>query len=236
MDPRTENDNRKLIEFWNSAFAMSEEDRAEERERGQDGWKDTAPSEKLFDAACSLASKKKVLDYGCGNAWAGIAAAKSGCPDVTAVDVSAGAAEMVGFYADLYGTTDRIHISCVDPDWLSSVPDGSFDGIICSNVIDVVPPETAANIIEEFSRIAAGDAAVIIGMNYYMSPEKAAKRGTELVDGNKVYVDGVLRLVSRSDAEWAELFSECFSVKTLDHFAWPGEEKETRRLFVLGNG
>ena len=236
MDPRTEDDNRKLIEFWNSAFAISEEDRAEERERGQDGWKDMAPSEKLFNAACSLASKKKVLDYGCGSAWAGIAAAKSGCSDVTAMDVSAGAAEMAGFYADLYGTADRMHISCVAPDWLSSVPDGTFDGIICSNVIDVVPPETAGYIIKEFSRIAAGDAVVIIGMNYYMSPEKAAERGTELVDGNMVYVDGVLRLVSRSDEEWAEMFSEYFSVKMLDHFAWPGEQKETRRLFVLEKG
>ena len=236
MDTRTESDNRKLIEFWNSAFAMSEEDKAEERERGQDGWKDMAPSEKLFNAACSLASKKKVLDYGCGSAWAGIAAAKSGCPDVTVVDVSAGAAEMAGFYADLYGTADSMHISCVAPDWLSSVPDGTFDGIICSNVIDVVPPETAGYIIKEFSRIAAVDAVVVIGMNYYMSLEKAVERGTELVDGNMVYVDGVLRLVSRPDEEWAEVFSEFFSVKKLDHFAWPGEEKETRRLFVLEKG
>ncbi len=43
----------------------------------------------------------------------------------------------------------------------------------------------------------------------------------------------VERLVSRTDEEWAGIFSPRFTRESLEHFAWPGEEKETRRLFRL---
>ena len=100
-------------------------------------------------------------------------------------------------------------------------------------MLDVVPPETAAEILRELARISTDDASVIIGLNFYLSPEAAAQRNMNLADGNRLYVDGVLRLVSRSDDEWKKEFKSFFSVERLEHFAWPGEEKETRRLFYL---
>lgn len=230
---KTIEDNQKLIEFWNSAFAMSDEEKEEYRNNIED-WRELAPSEKLFHAAGSLGSrKKKVLDYGCGNGWAGIIAAKSGCTDVTAVDVSENGVEAARFLSGLYNVEDRTHFSVVSPDWLSTVPDGTYDGFFCSNVLDVVPSVTAKEIIREAARVVTDDASVVIGLNYYMSPEKAAGRGIELVDGNCVYMNGVLRLVSHSDEEWTEVFSQYFTVEKLDHFAWPGETEETRRLFFL---
>ena len=33
--------------------------------------------------------------------------------------------------------------------------------------------------------------------------------------------------------EWTALFSRHFKVIRLEHFAWPGEKSETRRLFHL---
>ena len=61
----------------------------------------------------------------------------------------------------------------------------------------------------------------------------AAARNIELVDGYRLYMDGVLRLVSRSDEEWIQIFSPWYDIEKLEHFAWPGEETETRRLFYL---
>ena len=232
MEDKVLKDNQTLREFWNSVFVLSDEDK-EEAGKDPDGWKDNAPSEKLFHAAESLGTRKKVLDYGCGGAWAGIIAAKSGCPDVTAVDVSEGPVKMAKFFSGLYGTDEALHISCVSPEWLSTVPEKTYDGLICSNVLDVIPAVTAKEIIKEMARVVTDDASIIIGMNYYMSPEKAAERGQELQDGNCVYVNGVLRLVSLSDEEWIGVFSPYFTVEKLDHFAWPGEEEERRRLFFL---
>jgi len=229
----TEQDNKALIEFWDQALSLSEEETGDDHSNDPDEWKELAPSEKLLEAASSLGNKKMVLDYGCGNAWAGIIAAKCGCPDVMAVDVSVGPVRTAEYYARYFGVEERIKTQCVDPDWLQSIPDKTYDGFICSNVLDVIPTETAEAIIRESARIVTEDATVIIGMNYYMSPEVCSSRGIELIEGNKLYVDGVLRLVSRSDDEWKSIFSPYYSVERLEHFAWPGEQTEARRLFYL---
>ncbi len=233
MKKETSNDNRTLVDFWSRALALSEEDRENERRNGADGWKDQAPSDKLFHAAASLGGCRKVLDYGCGSAWASIIAAKHGCPDVTAADAAPGAVRTAEFHAALYGADQQVHVCLASPDWLQSVPDCTYDGLICSNILDVIPPETAEDILREAARIVTPDARVIIGLNFYLSKEAAAARNTELTNDRMLYADGVLRLVSRTDEEWAGLFGPDFTVERLEHFAWPGEKTESRRLFYL---
>lgn len=225
-------DNQNLVKFWDQVFTELPEKETELTE-DEDSFKELAPSEKLFEAACTLGHKTKVLDFGCGTAWASIIAAKSGCKDVTAVDAAPGAVKAAQTYSSRYGMESSIHLACGGLDFLQSVPSDTYDGIICSNVLDVIPTETADQIIREFARIATANVCVFIGMNYYLSPDMADKRGLTLEDGNRLYVDGVLRLVSRSDEEWEQLFSHCFAVVKREYFAWPGEEKPTRRLFCL---
>lgn len=229
----TAQDNRALIAFWDRAFTLSEEQKAQFLDQQEDDWKDLAPSEKLFQAACALGRRKKVLDLGCGTAWAAIIAAKSGCPDVTAVDAAPAAVQTARLYAARYGVADRIRFDCASSGWLKNVPSETYDGLFCSNVLDVIPPETAEEIIRESARVIRRDGAAIVGMNYYLSPEAAAAKGLDLTDGNRLYMDGILRLVSRTDEEWARLFSPWYTVEWLEHFAWPGEAKEQRRLFHL---
>ena len=229
-------DHKKIIDFWDSALKLSDEDKSEARGYSADDWQAMAPSEKLLKAAASLGACEKVLDYGCGNAWAGIIAARSGCKAVTAVDPAPGAADTAKLYAEVFGAKDRMEILCAGGEWLAKVPSETYDGFICSNVLDVVLPETAEGILREVSRILKKGAPVIIGMNYYVSPEAAAAKGIELQNGNLLHVDGVLRMVSRSDEEWTQIFGKSFKVECLEHFAWPGEPEERRRLFYLRNG
>ena len=226
-------DEQKLIGFWSNALELSEEDKAELLSEGTDSWIQAAPSEKLFHAAELLGRRKKVLDYGCGSGWAGIIAAKSGCPDVTAVDAAPGAVRAARFHAARYAVEEQVHVECGALSWLKTVPDRLFDGLICSNVLDVIPPESAEAILRESARIVRQDALVVIGLNFWLSPEAAAKRGMELTGGNRLYVDGILRLVSRTDREWEDCFAPWYTVDRLEHFAWPGEASETRRLFYL---
>ena len=224
-------DDRALIRFWDGVFSREDPEEAEAVD--PESWKEMAPSEKLFRAAASLGTKEKVLDYGCGSGWAAVIAAKSGCPDVTAADPAPGAVKAARECAETFGAPDRVRAVCGGTGWLKAVPDDTYDGVFCSNVLDVVPPETAEILIRELARAAAPGADVIIGLNYYLSPRKAEERGMTLEEGNRLYVDGVLRLVSRTDGEWAEAFSPWFGVERLEHFAWPGETAETRRLFHL---
>ena len=226
----------KLISFWNEAFALSGEEREKEmRETQPDSWKQLAPSEKLFRAAEELGSCSHVLDFGCGTGWAGIIAAKSGCRDVKCVDAAENAAKAAGFYAELFGVGDRVTALCTGNEGAFSLPDGGFDGLICSNVLDVVPENVSAEMIRRFAQAVTKDARVVIGLNFCMPKERVPRPG-ERTEGNSLFVNDVLRLVSFTDEEWAERFRPYFQVESLEHFAWPGEQKETRRLFRLKKG
>ena len=232
MTEQTSRDNQTLLAFWDQAYAIPEEEKAAARREGDGSWEELAPSEKLLRAVCELGGGTKVLDYGCGNGWAAIVAAKSGCPAVTAAVAAPNAVGAAGFLAELFGVSERVKPVCADGDWLKSVPAETYDALVCSNVLDVVPPETASELLRELARILTPEGRAVIGLNYYMSPELAAEKGLELED-DRLYLDGVLRLVSRTDAAWAAIFSPFFSVESLTYFAWPGENQEKRRLFRL---
>ncbi len=231
IDENAKSINETLIDFWNSAISLSEEEREEEASEKAD-YRELAPSRKLFVAVSELKDSKKVLDYGCGNGWASIVAAKSGCQDVTAVDLGENIVETAKFYANLYGVGKYLKIQKVPLDYLSNTPSGSFDGFICSNVLDVIPISTSQEIIKEASRILTKGSKAIIGMNFFISEEMAKDRNMKLED-RCLFVDNVLRLVSYSDEEWLEMFAPYFDLERLDHFAWPNEKEEKRRLFVL---
>jgi 2-polyprenyl-3-methyl-5-hydroxy-6-metoxy-1,4-benzoquinol methylase len=222
--------NSTLIEFWNQVFARDEENQNEEY---PDDFRELAPSEELYHAAASLAERRKVLDYGCGSGWASLIMAHHGCTDITAADPAENAVKTVQHAASRYRMSEQIHPVQITPQWPESVPDRMYDGIFCSNVLDVVPEKTAEEILRQFSRTASDDADVIIGMNYYLSPQAASARNIELADGRYLYANGILRLVSRTDEEWEEFFSPYFTVKCLKYFAWPQETEKTRRLFYL---
>lgn len=228
-------DYNKLRDFWDSVFVIDEESKkeAEASVNVEEDWKEYAVSPKLFSAMESFGSKEKVLDYGCGEGWAAIIAAKSGCNDVTGVEVAQNAVEAARFNARLFELEDRISIKLIDDKWIENEDAGKYDGIFCSNVIDVVPEDMAAVIIENLARIAKKGASVIIAMNYCGAGKPDPEHGKEVVDGYKVYVNGVLRLVSRTDEEWSDIFGRYFKIVRLDHYSWPGEEKEARRLFFL---
>ena len=226
--------NANLIEYWNETIGLDDEMRKELLMHiVPEQYAKLAPSEKLLRAVERLGKCRRVLDYGCGSGWAGIIAAHSGCKSVTAVDMGEKIIDSAKFHADAYKVGDRIDTVRIDGNWLKNVQSETFDGIVCSNVLDVVPVETSREIVREFARVAEKGAIIIIGLNFYMSKDMAEKRKIELVEDKYLFSDGVLRLASLSDDEWTDIFTQYFAVENLDHFAWPGEEKETRRLFLL---
>ena len=219
---------KNVTEYWNRVFSTISNDKVSVSAN----LSVLAPSKKLYDAVSFLSICHKLLDYGCGNGWASIIAAKSGCKSVTAVDTSAEAIKLVRRHSKAY-KIDSITVANIDPDWLETVQEGAYDGFFCSNVIDVVPLEIAEEIIKQSYRVTTPDARVIISMNYYLSKEEADKRNMNMDDDGQVFVDGVMRLLSRSDQQWIELFSPYYEVEKLEYFSWPNETVERRRLFHL---
>ena len=222
-----------LVEFWNNSFALSEEDKREFANiNPEEDYKGLAPSQKQFDALVALSKQENILDYGCGTGWASIIMAKNGAKKITAVDVASNSIEMLDCYAKAFKVEDIIKGIAIDENWLGSQKEETFDGLFCSNVIDVVPLEMAKDIVKNSERVVKKDARVIFSLNFYADPEAMKARGAE-INGPHVYINGVLRLTSLKDEEWLDIFKEFYEVEEVIYYAWPGEPKETRRLFIL---
>ena len=225
--------NENLIKFWDEAQTLDEETRLDLKGQADLNYEDLAPSKKLLEAVKSLGNCSKVLDYGAGSGWASIIAHKAGAKLVKAVDLGDNIIDSIHFYMDFFDVKEGIEAIKIDTDWLKNEPSESYDAIVCSNVLDVVTSDVSISIIKEFKRILKKDGKIIIGLNFYMPIEAAKARGIDLVDNKYLFMDNVLRLMSLSDDEWKALFEPYFKDINLDYFSWPGEAKETRRLFIL---
>ena len=224
------------LKFWNSAFDMDDKAKEEYAEKinPETDWRNLASSDKLADIIINnLSDKKRVLDYGCGEGWAGIILKKSGCEEVTCVDVAENAVKLASFFRDIFKISEGFTAQCVSTDWIEKSPEAVFDGLFCCNVIDVVPEEAAENIIKNMARITTDDAVILIGMNYYIEPISCPEKNVELRNKNELYVNGVLRMVSRTDDEWKKIFERYFNIDSVEYYAWPGEKEEKRRVFCL---
>jgi SAM-dependent methyltransferase len=234
MDDGLKKDFENAIAFWDSALSATEEQKREMEETAEGNeWKEMAPSQKLYDAIEEAAKHGRMLDYGCGDGWGALIAAKLGCPDVTAVDMAPKAVEVAKLYAKIFGAADVMKAEAIDEKWLAAQPDESYDAFFCSNVIDVIPLEIAEDILDNAARILKKGGRAVIGMNFYMAPETAKERGLDVKDDRYLFDDGVMRLSLISDEEWTKILEKRFKVEKLDHFSWPGESKEGRRLFLL---
>ena len=224
------------LKFWNSAFDMDDKAKEEYAEKinPETDWRNLASSDKLADIIINnLSDKKRVLDYGCGEGWAGIILKKSGCEEVTCVDVAENAVKLASFFRDIFKISEGFTAQCVSTDWIEKSPEAVFDGLFCCNVIDVVPEEAAENIIKNMARITTDDAVILIGMNYYIEPISCPEKNVEVRNKNELYVNGVLRMVSRTDDEWKKIFERYFNIDSVEYYAWPGEKEEKRRVFCL---
>ncbi len=228
------NDYNNLVSFWNKSFILNDETKEEilKMENVKDSWKDMSPSIKLNEALTLFNGKDNILDYGCGQGWASIVMAKNGIKNIYACDVAENSIKLLDFYKELYDVKDNINTFVIDSNWIKTEDNNKYNGLYCSNVIDVIPLDMAKDIIKEASRIVKEGSTVIFSLNYYIDPAVMQNKGCE-VKNSQIYIDGVLRLNSLSDEEWKDIFSNYFKDIKLSYFSWPGEEKETRRLFIM---
>ena len=137
---KTKEVNKTLVEFWNQAISLTDEDKIAIKKEIPN-INDLAPSKKLYDEVVKLGKLDKVLDYGCGSGWASIIASMSGTKEVVAVDMGEAIIDALKFYSELYNL-NNIKALTIDEKWLDTINDNTFDGVVCSNVLDVLPLET----------------------------------------------------------------------------------------------
>lgn len=119
-----------------------------------------------------------------------------------------------------------------DIEQLKQIEENSFDGIILSNVLDVVPYEVAVSIMKELVRILVKGGHMFVKLNPYYSKEKLIEYGFECLRDNLYTDEGVLRLRQVDTLTWHKKFERQFEIERYLEFPYSWQEG-MNRLFLL---
>ena len=174
------------------------------------------------------AGTESVLDFGCGNGVALIWCALLGTKRHMGIDLSGGAIASArkrsahtpqGEFVFQQGGAER----------LASLPDGSFDAVILSNILDNLYPDDALSTLANAARLLKSGGRALVKLNPYLSPDQIREWNIRVVEGD--LLDDGLLLWNLPTERWRELLEEHFTVERFADVYYP-EHEQTNRLFL----
>jgi len=194
--------NNELIEFWNGFFTEYEPMTLDKEEAKVKDDLDQYIKD-VGDYA------KRVLDLGTGSGYCILSAALLGSKMSygLAIDPSLQAIEK------LDETLKNSNINLIETKVgthhdLSSIEDGSFDGVLSSNVLDVVPYETSEEMIAEISRLLKPKGLLMLKLNFYLTDDIIKRTNAQRIAHNTYAINGILRAHNLTTEEWVRRFSD----------------------------
>lgn len=165
-------------------------------------------------SARMLTAKKRILDIGCGEGW-GTSLLKNICQksEVTALDKDS---NCISFFKEYTFFDIRI----LESDFFDFTEDTLFDGCVCLDVIEHLPPETVPVFLDKISSHLTDDGQLILGTP---SAHSAVFASQSRVQAHlKEYTPDELTKMLRKPFKTVNLFSmsdECVNTSFLD-LAW----------------
>jgi ubiquinone/menaquinone biosynthesis C-methylase UbiE len=214
----------KLEAFWNEAYQGEKPYKLE-----KDSLKDNALSQEMDLLA---ANGGKVLDLGCGEgSLLNEAALKSdGRISGLGIDASANAISLAEASALLSGVKNCLFQVGKLAD-IRKMPSSSFEAVICSNFLDVIPFDESLLFAEEIQRLLKKGGYLVFKVNFLIDEAILARtNGTREADGS-VCIDGILRSNDRSDETWIKAFSKLALLRREEYQRNPKGPAD--RLFVF---
>lgn len=104
-----------------------------------------------------------------------------------------------------------------DEYFLKTLEDASFDGMICSNFLDVISKELSEDIIHEIIRILKPNGLLLLKINFFLDASLIDKLNMELIDENTYQINGVIRSYNLSTEAWIDRF-DGFEVMAIDGY------------------
>ena len=104
-------------------------------------------------------------------------------------------------------------------------PTNSFDGIIISNVLDVIPLTNSNSIMKEVSRVIKETGYFIFKTNPSMDHDSLITRGFTNFEENLYSLNGVLRFRLLTNEEWIK-YIESYGFKLINQALVPYQAKE----------
>lgn len=109
---------------------------------------------------------------------------------------------------------------------------GEFDGVILSNVLDVMPENVASDLLERLARITKKDGYWFVKLNPYYAQEELASFGYHQLQPHLYDDQGVLRLRQESTEYWEKILGRYGIIQDYVEFAYPWQ-KGMNRLMLL---
>ncbi|PKK99927.1 MAG: hypothetical protein CVV56_08735 [Tenericutes bacterium HGW-Tenericutes-1] len=205
------NHKENVVQYWDSYFKDSEPLKINPNE---------VKVEHTFDAFLKQIGDtcQDVLDVGCGMGTSLMGAKCLGSTIKSGVgfDASKHAISFANQTVKLSGITGLSFYS-QDESFLKTLEDASFDGMICSNFLDVISKELSESIIQEIKRVLKPNGLLLLKLNFFLDISLIEKLNMELIDENTYQMKGVIRSYNLSTEAWIERF-DGFDVLTIDGY------------------
>ena len=107
----------------------------------------------------------------------------------------------------------------------------SFDGVILSNVLDVMPKDISTTVIDDLERVLKPGGYWFIKMNPYYSKEELESFEYKNAGNNIYEKDHIMRLRQATTNYWKEKFARFGKETIYLEFEYPWQEG-MNRLFV----
>lgn len=219
------NENKKLINFWDHQF--------EKVEPFQLTKSDIDVSQDFNRLLKYIADNSRyVIDLGCGWGYGLLTAKLLGNaieegiaidPSIHAINIFNKSCEMskINGLKGIVGTHEL----------LSQYSDSHVDGLICSNVLDVVPLETSLEIIEQIIRVLKPNGLCLLKFNFYLTNEIIERIKMENIAANTYTINGIIRGLNYTTDEWIKRFKNFEIIEMAEYERIPQGPKD--RLVLL---
>ena len=190
--------------------------------------------EPMFDICLDIfASKcKNILDFGCGTGDVIFQCYEFGNMNYgLGVDLSQTGID----YARKMTLVNNYHglnFDVGDISYFDSYEEGSFDGIILSNVLDVMPKDVAVTTFVRLTELLPPKGLMFVKLNPYYDKEDMKKWGMTQIKDNLFEEDGVLRYRELDTVTWKHSFEKSFNIIRYLEFPYTWQEG-MNRLFLL---
>lgn len=196
----TEEIKQKLVAFWDSHFAGGQAMTITK----SDIVLDTPLDECLQILGDSCHS---ILDIACGSGLSLIEVmligkqVKKGLGFDTSKNAIATANEITSL-----SKIANLEFAVGDEDYLSSIKANSFDGVFCSNFLDVIPDAIALRAIADIKRILQPGGLLLLKFNFLLSADLIQRLKMEELGANCYAMNGVFRANNKTTEEWLKFF------------------------------
>ncbi|MDO5520242.1 MAG: class I SAM-dependent methyltransferase [bacterium] len=194
----------------------------------------TLTVEPTFDACLNVFAKnsRRVLDFGCGTGDILFQ-----CADFGYLEYGMGVDRSetgITYARQMAGLNHYRNLDYMvgDLSTFSQMEEESFDGIIVSNVLDVVPKDVEQEMLTELTRLLKTNGLLFVKINPYATEEELKAYGLTRFDEDLYEENGVLRLRNLHTKFWKNEFTKDYSIERYLEFPYPWQEG-MNRLFLL---